>query len=70
MRDPRNWVRLARPSPRSAIGSARRRRRSCSSAPSASATSAGARPPSAVDLAGRTLRDLAREARRVADDVF
>jgi len=24
----------------------------------------------AVDLAGRTLRDLAREARRVADDVF
>jgi hypothetical protein len=25
---------------------------------------------SIVDLAGRTLRDLAREARRVADDVF
>jgi hypothetical protein len=24
----------------------------------------------AVDLAGRTLRDLAREAKRVADDVF
>jgi hypothetical protein len=25
---------------------------------------------SAVDLLGRTVRDLAREARRVADDVF
>jgi hypothetical protein len=25
---------------------------------------------SAVDLLGRTMRDLAREARRVADDVF
>ena len=28
------------------------------------------RRDSAVDLLGRTLRDLAREARRVADDVF
>jgi hypothetical protein len=66
MRDPRNWV---RPVAAAAIGSSaavglvlvrtqrRRHRRRKESA-------------SAVDLFGRTLRDFAREARRVADDVF
>jgi hypothetical protein len=66
MRDPRNW---ARPVAAAAVGSTaavglvlvrtrrrrhKRRRESHGS----------------VDLFGRTLRDLAREARRVADDVF
>jgi hypothetical protein len=66
MRDPRNWV---RPVAAAAIGSGaavglvlvrtqrrrhKRRRESHGS----------------VDLLNRTLRDLAREARRVADDVF
>jgi hypothetical protein len=68
-RDPRNWGRVARPVAAAAIGSGaaiglvlvrtqrkRHRRR----------IEAG----SAVDLLGRTVRDLAREARRVADDVF
>jgi hypothetical protein len=66
MRDPRNWV---RPVAAAAIGSGaavglvlvrtqrRRHRRRKES-------------DSAVDLIGRTMRDLAREARRVADDVF
>ena len=66
MRDPRNWV---RPVAAAAIGSTaavglvlvrtqrrRHRRRKESDSP--------------VDLFGRTLRDFAREARRVADDVF
>ncbi len=66
MRDPRNW---ARPVAAAAVGSAaavglvlvrtqrrRHKRRRESN--------------SAVDLLGRTLRDLGREARRVADDVF
>jgi hypothetical protein len=66
MRDPRNWV---RPVAAAAIGSTaavglvlvrtqrrRHRRRKESASP--------------VDLFGRTLRDFAREARRVADDVF
>jgi hypothetical protein len=66
MRDPRNWV---RPVAAAAIGSGaavglvlvrtqrrRHKRRRESDSP--------------VDLLGRTLRDLAREARRVADDVF
>jgi hypothetical protein len=66
MRDPRNWV---RPVAAAAIGSGaavglvlvrtqrrrHKRRREANSA---------------VDLLGRTVRDLAREARRVADDVF
>jgi hypothetical protein len=69
MGDPRNWTRIARPVAAVTIGSAaavglvlvrtqrkRHKRRN---------EAAGA-----VDLAGRTLRDLAREARRVADDVF
>ena len=66
MRDPRNWV---RPVAAAAIGSGaavglvvvrtqRRRHRRRREA------------HSAVDLLGRTMRDLAREARRVADDVF
>ena len=66
MRDPRNWV---RPVAAAAVGSSaavglvlvrtqRRRHKRRSEA------------DSAVDLLGRTLRDLAREARRVADDVF
>jgi hypothetical protein len=66
MRDPRNWV---RPVAAAAIGSGaavglvlvrtqrRRHKRRKES-------------DSAVDLLGRTVRDLAREARRVADDVF
>jgi hypothetical protein len=67
--DPRNWTRIARPVAAVTIGSAaavglvlvrtqrkRHKRRN---------EAAGA-----VDLAGRTLRDLAREAKRVADDVF
>jgi hypothetical protein len=66
MRDPRNWV---RPGAAAAIGSGaavglvlvrtqrRRHKRRRES-------------DSAVDLLGRTMRDLAREARRVADDVF
>jgi hypothetical protein len=66
MRDPRNWV---RPVAAAAVGSTaavglvlvrtqrrRHKRRRESDNP--------------VDLLGRTLRDLAREARRVADDVF
>jgi hypothetical protein len=69
MRDPRNWSRLARPVAAAAIGSGaavglvlvrtqrRRHKRRKES-------------DSAVDLLGRTVRDLAREARRVADDVF
>jgi hypothetical protein len=66
MRDPRNWV---RPVAAAAIGSGaavglvlvrtqRRRHKRRREA------------DSAVDLLGRTIRDLAREARRVADDVF
>ncbi|MBA3408262.1 MAG: hypothetical protein H0U06_09445 [Solirubrobacterales bacterium] len=66
MRDPRNWV---RPVAAAAVGSGaaiglvlvrtqrrRHKRRNESRG--------------AVDLLNRTLRDLAREARRVADDVF
>jgi hypothetical protein len=66
MRDPRNWV---RPVAAAAVGSTaavglvlvrtqrrRHKRRKESDSP--------------VDLLGRTMRDLAREARRVADDVF
>ena len=66
MRDPRNWV---RPVAAAAIGSSaavglvlvrtrRRRHRRRGEA------------HGAIDLVGRTLRDLAREARRVADDIF
>src|ERR687896_2042055 len=66
MRDPRNWV---RPVAAAAVGSGaavglvlvrtqRRRHKRRKEA------------DSAVDLFSRTLRDLAREARRVADDVF
>jgi hypothetical protein len=69
MRDPRNWTRLARPVAAAAIGSGaavglvlvrtqrRRHKRRKES-------------HSAADLLGRTVRDLAREAKRVADDVF
>jgi hypothetical protein len=66
MRDPRNWV---RPVAAAAIGSGaavglvlvrtqrrRHKRRKEADSP--------------VDLLSRTMRDLAREARRVADDVF
>jgi hypothetical protein len=66
MRDPRNWV---RPVAAAAIGSTaavglvlvrtqRRRHKRRTEA------------HGAADLLGRTVRDLAREARRVADDVF
>jgi hypothetical protein len=66
MRDPRNWV---RPVAAAAIGSGaavglvlvrtqRRRHKRRKEA------------HSSVDLLSRTMRDLAREARRVADDVF
>ena len=69
MRDPRNWSRIARPVAAAAIGSGaavglvlvrtqrRRHKRRKES-------------DSAVDFIGRTVRDLAREALRVADDVF
>jgi hypothetical protein len=66
MRDPRNW---GRPLAAAAIGSTaavglvivrtqrrRHKRRFDADGP--------------IDLLGRTMRDLAREARRVADDVF
>jgi hypothetical protein len=66
MRDPRNWV---RPVAAAAIGSGaavglvlvrtqRRRHKRRKEA------------DSAVDLVSRTMRDFAREARRVVDDVF
>jgi len=66
MRDPRNWV---RPVAAAAVGSGaavglvlvrtqRRRHKRRREA------------DSAVDLISRTMRDFAREARRVADDVF
>jgi hypothetical protein len=66
MRDPRNWVRpvaAAAVGTTAAVGLAvvrtqrkrHKRRREAHSA---------------VDLLGRTVRDFAREARRVADDVF
>jgi hypothetical protein len=66
MRDPRNWV---RPVAAAAVGSGaavglvlvrtqRRRHKRRKEA------------HSAVDLLGRTMRDLAREARRVTDDLF
>jgi hypothetical protein len=66
MRDPRNWV---RPVAAAAIGSGaavglalvrtqRRRHKRRREA------------HNAADLLGRTLRDLAREARRVGDDLF
>jgi hypothetical protein len=66
MRDPRNWI---RPVAAAAIGSGaavglvlirtqRRRHKRRRDA------------KSAADLLGRTVRDLGREARRVADDVF
>jgi hypothetical protein len=66
MRDPRNWV---RPVAAAAIGSGaavglvlvrtqRRRHKRRRDA------------KSAVDLLGRTVRDLGREARRVTDDIF
>ena len=66
MRDPRNWHRpvvAAAAGGAAAVGlvlvrTQRKRHKRRNEA-------AGA-----VDLAGRTLRDLAREARRVADDVF
>ena len=66
MRDPRNWV---RPVAAAAIGSTaavglvlvRVRRRRHKRRREAGST---------ADLVGRTLRDVAREARRVADDVF
>lgn len=66
IRDPRNW---GRPVAAAAIGSSAavglvlvrtRRRRD-------KRRGEAANP---VDLVGRTLRDLAREARRVADDLF
>ena len=66
MRDPRNWV---RPVAAAAVGSTaavglvlvRTQRRRHKRRKEADST---------VDLVGRTLRDLAREARRVADDIF
>src|SRR5918999_6464382 len=66
MRDPRNWV---RPVAAAAIGSGaavglvlvRTQRRRHKRRKEAAST---------VDLVGRTLRDLRREARRVTDDLF
>ncbi len=66
MRDPRNWV---RPVAAAAIGSGaavglvlvRTQRRRHKRRRESSST---------VDLLGRTMRDLGREARRVTDDIF
>ena len=69
MGDPRNWTRLARPVAAGVIGGTaavglvlvrtqrRRHKRRRES-------------DSGVDLLGRTIRDLAREAKRVADDLL
>src|ERR1700754_2837660 len=69
MRDPRNWSRLARPVAAAAIGSG--------AAVRLVLVRTQRRPhkrrketDSAVDRISRTMRDFAREARRVADDVF
>jgi hypothetical protein len=66
MRDPATGPRSRPPAAAVVVGAAPRSgSRSC--APSASATSA-APWPRAIDLADATLRDLAHEARRIADD--
>jgi hypothetical protein len=69
VKDPKNWIRLARPAAAVVIGSGaavglvlvrtQRRRH-------------GRRREAVnrLDLVGRTLRDLSREAKRVVDDVF
>jgi hypothetical protein len=69
VKDPKNWIRLARPAAAVVIGSGaavglvivrtQRKRH-------------GRRQDAAnrLDLIGRTVRDLSREARRVIDDVF
>jgi len=69
VKDPKNWIRLARPAAAVVIGSGaavglvivrtQRKRH-------------GRRLDAAnrLDLIGRTVRDLSREARRVIDDVF
>ena len=69
VKDPKNWIRLARPAAAVVIGSGaavglvlvrtQRKRH-------------GRRLDSVnrLDLIGRTMRDLSREARRVIDDVF
>jgi|SRR4051812_29193198 hypothetical protein len=69
MGDPRNWTRIARPVAAGVIGGTaavglvlvrtqrRRHKRRRES-------------DSGVDLLGRTIRDLAREAKRVADDLL
>ena len=69
VKDPKNWIRLARPAAAVVIGSGaavglvlvrtrrKRHRRRLDAA-------------NRLDLIGRTARDLSREARRVIDDVF
>jgi len=69
VKDPKNWIRLARPVAAVVIGSGaavglvlvrtqrKRHRRRLDAV-------------NRLDLVGRTLRDLSREARRVVDDVF
>lgn len=69
MSDPRNWTRIARPVAAGVIGGGaaiglvlvrtqrRRHKRRRES-------------DSGIDLLGRTVRDLAREAKRVADDLL
>ena len=69
VKDPKNWIRLARPAAAVVIGSGaavglvlvRTRRKHPRRRLDA------ANP---LDLIGRTARDLSREARRVIDDVF
>jgi hypothetical protein len=69
VKDPKNWIRLARPAAAVVVGSGaavglvlvrtQRKRH-------------GRRREAhnRIDLVGRTVRDLSREARRVIDDVF
>ena len=69
VKDPKNWIRLARPAAAVVIGSGaavglvlvRTQRKRHGRRREAS---------NRLDLVGRTVRDLSREARRVVDDVF
>jgi hypothetical protein len=69
VKDPKNWIRLARPVAAVVVGSGaavglvivRTQRKRHGRRRDAANT---------VDLVGRTVRDLSREARRVIDDVF
>ena len=69
VKDPKNWIRLGRPAAALVVGSGaavglvlvRTQRKRHGRRRDAA---------NALDLVGRTVRDLSREARRVVDDVF